>query len=314
MWGALWSAPYFRAIASGARPTAPARKQVVFALNVRSSAIYETTVERVHYDQGLGVAEITPEAMKAFCRRWYPEKYDEMAEYVKAHPESLYLDFEDILQAMEQLDPYESLIEAARLGGISSPEHRGFLTCLLIIHAMRSHEMMQAMGDVTDSLGIAKWEYFWLLKNAWSNQALLMQAAIPLARGRWTLYRTEIDRFPLCDSPVMIGLHTLMAVISPRLLLEVDLNVAGREDEWHVKEGISPSKFREFRRRAIGNSFKEIVFSGREELERWRNESEFRVRVNALTDSNKRKTIIMDAATRVVWAVHGFGKHCDESR
>ncbi|MEQ1845089.1 MAG: hypothetical protein ABL983_05860 [Nitrospira sp.] len=231
-----------------------------------------------------------------------------MVEYVKQNPESLFMDFEDILQAVEQLPAYESLIEAARLGGISSPEHRGFLTCLLIIHAMRSHEMMQAMLDVTNSLGIAKWEYFWLLKNAWSDQALLVQATMPLACSRWTLYRTDIDRFPLCDSPVMIGEHTLMAVISPRLLLEVDLTLAGREDEWYVKEGISPSKFREFRRRAIKSSFKEIIFSNREELELWRNDPEFRSRVAMMSNSSEHKTAIADAAARVVWAVRGFGR------
>lgn len=308
VWTALWNTAYFETILSGTRPIAPPRKQVVFVLNVKSRALYESTVERVHLDQGLGVAEITPDAMKAFCRRWHPDRYDEMVEYVKQNPESLFMDFEDILQAVEQLPAYESLIEAARLGGISSPEHRGFLTCLLIIHAMRSHEMMQAMLDVTNSLGIAKWEYFWLLKNAWSDQALLVQATMPLACSRWTLYQTDIDRFPLCDSPVMIGEHTLMAVISPRLLLEVDLNLAGREDEWYVKEGISPSKFREFRRRAIRNSFKEIIFSNREELELWRSEPEFRSRVAIMSNPRERKTAITDAAARVVWAVRGFDR------
>ncbi len=308
VWTALWNTAYFETILSGTRPIAPPRKQVVFVLNVKSRALYESTVERVHLDQGLGVAEITPDAMKAFCRRWHPDRYDEMVEYVKQNPESLFMDFEDILQAVEQLPAYESLIEAARLGGISSPEHRGFLTCLLIIHAMRSHEMMQAMLDVTNSLGIAKWEYFWLLKNAWSDQALLVQATMPLACSRWTLYQTDIDRFPLCDSPVMIGEHTLMAVISPRLLLEVDLNLAGREDEWYVKEGISPSKFREFRRRAIRNSFKEIIFSNREELELWRSEPEFRSRVAIMSNPRERKTAITDAAARVVWAVRGLDR------
>lgn len=308
VWTALWNTAYFETILSGTRSIAPPRKQVVFVLNVKSRALYESTVERVHLDQGLGVAEITPDAMKAFCRRWHPDRYDDMVEYVKQNPESLFMDFEDILQAVEQLPAYESLIEAARLGGISSPEHRGFLTCLLIIHAMRSHEMMQAMLDVTNSLGIAKWEYFWLLKNAWSDQALLVQATMPLACSRWTLYRTDIDRFPLCDSPVMIGEHTLMAVISPRLLLEVDLTLAGREDEWYVKEGISPSKFREFRRRAIKSSFKEIIFSNREELELWRNDPEFRSRVAMMSNSSEHKTAIADAAARVVWAVRGFGR------
>lgn len=96
----------------------------------------------------------------------------------------------------------------------------------------------------------------------------------------------------------MIGQHTLMAVLSPRLLLEVELNVASREDERHVKEGISPSKFREFRSGVIRNSFKEIVFGHRKELELWRNEPEFRSQVTIMSKS-QRKT---------AWAVRGFDR------
>jgi hypothetical protein len=307
-WIALWNATYFQAIVYGAKPTESAREQIVFVLNLRSCEIYESTVERVHWDKGLGVAEITPDAMKAFCRRWHPDRYNDISEFINANPESIFMDFEDILQAVEQMPAYESLIEAARLGGISSPEHRGFLTCLLIIHAMRSHEMMQAMLEVTNSLGIAKWEYFWLLKNAWSNQALLMKATMPLACSRWTLYRTNSDRFPLCDSPVMIGPHTLMAILSPCLLLEVDLNVSGREDEWYVKDNISSSKFREFKRRAIKNSFKEIIFSERKELELWRGEPEFSSRARMMSNLRERQVAISDAAACVVWAMLGFGR------
>jgi hypothetical protein len=177
MWTALWNVPYFEAVASSRKPTAPAREQVVFVLNVRSSKIYETAVERVHFDQDLGLAEVTTDSMKAFCRRWHPDKYDVMAAYVEEHPESLYLNFEDILQATAQIARYESLIEAARLGGISSPAHRAFLTCLLIIHAMRSYEMMRAMVDAVDSIGITKWEYFWGLKSAWSDPLILIHFA-----------------------------------------------------------------------------------------------------------------------------------------
>lgn len=307
VWTALWNVAHFETIAARAEPAEPARKQVVSVLNVRSAKIYESTVERVHRDRGLGVAEITPESMKSFCLRWYPDKFDELAAYVEKNPETLFMDFEDILQGVEQAVRYDGLLEAARIGGFSSNEHRGFVMCLLIIHAMRSHEMMHAMVAHTASIGMPKWEYFWLLKNAWSSQALLARATFALAISRWVLYRTNTHTFPLCDSPVMIGRRTLMAILSPRLLLEVDLAVRETGNTVEVRDRISSSKLREFRRRAIQSSFKEILFSDREELERWRSLPEFRARVACLSDSGKHEAAIHSAAARVHWAMLGFG-------
>jgi hypothetical protein len=119
---------------------------------------------------------------------------------------------------------------------------------------------MTSMLDSTTPIGIEKWEYFWLLKNAWSHPLILARAGAPLAMSQWTLYRTVDHRFPLCDSPVMIDRDTLMVVLSPRLLLEINLTTPCPEDHWTVQNGISTRKYREFRRRAIANSFKDILF------------------------------------------------------
>lgn len=217
-WTALWNIGYFEALVGGLENTSPARDQEVFALNVRANRIYATKVGKVHYDKNLGVAEITPVAMKRFCKRWFPNEYEGLSRYVEENPETLYMDFEDILEGIEEKGRYDCLIEAARVGGLSSTEHKGFITCILIIHAMRSHEMMASMLDLTGSFGLEKWEYFWLLKNAWGNPFVLARAATPLVAAQWILYRTSDHRFPLCDSPVMIKRDTLMAVLSPRLL------------------------------------------------------------------------------------------------
>jgi hypothetical protein len=180
-WTALWNVAYFETVISGEQPARAAREQLVLALNLRSGKTYKTTVNKVHFDQDLGTAEITAESMKTFCRRWHPDQYDGITAYVEGHPESLYLDFEDILQAIEQMPRFRYLLEAAQPNGLASPEQRGFLASLLIIHAMRSHEMMQAMVEGAASVGIAKWEYFWLLKNWWSNPLFLARAVTPLA-------------------------------------------------------------------------------------------------------------------------------------
>lgn len=311
-WTALWNVAYFENWVTGSTPPGEARAQEVFALNLRADKILPTKVERVHYDKGLGIAEISTESMKQFIKRRRPEEYEAYCRFVSENPESLYLDFEDILTAVEGKQGYDALMQAARIGGVASAEHKGFLTSLLVMHAMRSHELMGSMAGEHGAAGTAKWEYFWLLKNAWGNFLTMARAAVPLAHGQWTFYRTPAHRFPLCDSPVMVHQNTVMAVLSPRLLLEVNLNVAVPEDQWKVRDGISLSKYREFRRKSILNSFKEIISHDRATLAEWQSLPEFRMRAAALQDPTSARELTYAAARRVVWLIDGMGRVPDD--
>ena len=307
-WSALWNRTYYKAFLEGESNKEEAREQTVIVLNFRSGRIYEDKVNSVHYDKGLGIAEITAESMKQFCRKWFPSQIEDLTSYVNEHPESLYLDFEEILTGMETNGVYDSLMDTARIGNLSSVEHKGFLTVNLIIHAMRSHEMMTSMVEFANLIGMDKWEYFWLLKNVLGNPLMLARAVTPLACSKWMLYRTEDHRFPLCDSPVMINRDTVMIILSPRLLLEIHLNTRAPEGDWTIRDGISSSKFREFRRRSIENGFKQLIFSDPRELEDWSNTPAFKARNAALNNTIKRQKVIHDAANRVIWAMTGFGR------
>lgn len=307
-WTAYWNPVYFEAALNDNASKLNPREQQIFCLNARANKVLPTIVENVHYDKELGVAEITQDQMKRFCKSRFPAEYEQFYRNIENHPETLYLDFEDILSGIENKGVYNSLMEVIRRGGLASVEHKGFLSCLLAIHALRSHEVMNSMLDAAAKLGIAKFEYFWLLKNAWSNPYILARAVTPLALSQWVLYRTEEHCFPLCDSPVMVGKSTVMVVLSPRLLLEINLNVPFPEDRWIERAGVSASKFREFRRRAINNTFKEIIFHSAEELDRWRRLPEFISRSTLLSDAKQYDAIIGEAAGRVLWAIDGFGR------
>jgi len=306
-WIALWNTHYYDSVISGAEVSGAARDQRVYALNVRSGRIRKTTVKNVHYDKNMGVAKLTPASMKRFAARWFPEKYRSLAKYVDNHPETLYIDFEDILEAVEKLGGYDSIIKAARLGGVSSPEHKGLLTATLVIHAMRSHEMMAVMMSATEKLGLDKFEYFWLIKNAWGNPLVLARAGHPLAGAQWVFYRTQDHCFPLCDSPIMIGHRRVTAILSPKLLLMIHLGKPSPEDHWRIIDGISNGRLRQFRRLAILNSYKDIIFHEPKELAKWRECPEFRKRMMDLGNPETTNRIEAEAASRVMWAVSGFG-------
>lgn len=200
-WTALWNEEYYRQYCSDPGPRGSPRQQPVYALNLRAGKILPTTVEQVHFHKNLGVAEITPESAKRFCARWYPAEYESMAADVAARPEVLYLDFEDIFTGVETAARYRSLMQGAKLGDFESVEHKDFVTCLLMIHAMRSHEFMSARIDGMSALGIDKWEYFWMLKNAWGNRTFLARAATVPACSEWTLWRTLNHASPFAIHP-----------------------------------------------------------------------------------------------------------------
>lgn len=304
----MWNEEYFKRWSKGESVGKP-RQQVVYALNLRADKILPTSVERVHYDKHVGTAEITAESMRSFARRRRPGAYQEMSDYLDDDPASVFIDFEDILRAVEKNQAYQALMDCAKLAGIASVEQKGFISCLLVLHAMRSHEFMTAilsLSGVTNS--IDKWEHLWLLKNAWSDPVTLSRAVTPLAMGQWILYRTGEHHFPLPDSPVMINPDSVMTVLSPRLLLEINLNVVRTEDHWIVREGISPSKYREFRRRAIRNSFKQIIFKDRNTLDSWRSIPEYKHRVNQVNNPDELRLMLGEAAARVVWMLGGMGR------
>jgi len=307
-WTALWNKQYFEDWGVNGKTNLNPREQIVFALNLRADRVLSGKVENLHYSKNLGVAEITPESMKRVFRRWAPQDYERLISDVDRNPASLYLDFEDILTGVEKVGGYPWLMRAAQIGGVESAMHKGFLLVALIIHAMRSHELMTSMLHASSRGKFDKWEYFWLLKNAWSNPLVLARALTPLAMGEWTFYLTDDHCFPLCDSPVMIQRDTLMVILSPRLLLEINLNVARPEDHWNMRHGIDSHKYRQFRRRAISNSFKEIIFNDPKLLEVWRQLREYKKRVRELNEATSNARCVHKAASRVVWALGGFGR------
>lgn len=307
-WTAFWNPHFYDAyMTSGAIHSEP-REQRIHQLNVHADKILPTKFDNVHFHKDLGVAEITPASMKRYYKRNKPLEYDGFCNYLEKHPESLFIDFEETLTGLEQVGGYDSLIEAIVSGGLTSVEHKGYISILLIIHAMRSYEMMTSMIDYSAIKGMDKWEYFLFLKNAWADAQLLARAVTPLAQGRWTFYKTVEHKFPICDSPVLINENSVMAILSPRLLLEIDLNVHKDENYWEVKEGINFSKYREFRRRAINNTFNDILFHDVDELERWRKLPEYKKRCFVVRDLALRKSELKDAAERVLFALSGFGR------
>jgi hypothetical protein len=305
-WTALWNPDYYRAMISGAGHAGSARTQKVYVLSVKSAKIFQSTVENVHYDKNLGVAEISREAAEEFARRYHPDRYEQ---FVRDNADATYpvfIDLEQLLSKLETLPLYQVLIDVVRRERIGTPEEKAYLGCFVLLHFLRSHAIMNSMIEWHEELQIHKLEHFVTLKWLLSDQEILLSYVLPLVARSWTLFVTDEDAFPLCDSPILVKPESVMVALSPRLMLEVQRLIPAGENEWRIRRSVNPRKVEEFRRRTIGNTFREII-GDRQILERWRSAPEFCHRVAAMKDAKHYNRLVGEEGTRELWQLNAYG-------
>jgi hypothetical protein len=106
----------------------------------------------------------------------------------------------------------------------------------------------------------------------------------------------------------MMDRDSLMAPLSPRLLLEIDLNVRRPEQYRRIRDDIPGHKLGEFQRRSIANTFKEIIFHDPQILEQWLSSDHAAARIAALHYPTTARQCVEEAAWRVTYGLSGFGR------
>lgn len=216
------------------------------------------------------------------------------------------MDVEGILTGIEKTEAYRVLHSVLCTEKIESRKQIAHLACFVVFQHVRGHAMLKAMLESTETLGIERFEYFWLLKHVLGNADLLYRLSVPIATRMWTFYRTSEHVFPLPDTPVLVSRQNIMIALSPTFLAEVDFTRPRPEGDWVVKDGVSASKLREYRRRAISNTFKEIIFSNKSILEQWRQTKEFKQRVRQMADIQSYNGIVAETPEGQLWKINAF--------
>lgn len=306
-WTALWNSEYYDNFISGEHMNLQARVQVVNTLNVKADKIFSTSVNNVHYEKNIGKAEISKEAALDFVLRHHPDKYDSFNSKCSSEDYPVFLDFEDILTKIEEMPLYKVLMDVAKKGGISTAEEKSFLGCFVVIQLYRSHAVMNSMLELHQTMGLKKFEHFVTLKWLLGDARLLFSSVYPIVACKWKFYKVKSNMFPLCDSPILVKPHSIMVALSPRLLLEIITKIPATEDEWNIKHSISEKKLSEFRQRTIGNTFRDIIFSDNQLLQRWKQSSEFRERVFLMKESIRYNQLIQTERNKELWIINAFG-------
>jgi len=159
-WTAIWNASYYDRFVRGEERNLKARDQVVAALNVKANKIFTRSVNDIHYDKNLGIAEITKDSAESFAERYHPDKYLEFLHNNSEDDYPVYIDFEDTLTELEKMPPYEVLLSTAKNRGIASLEEKAFLGYFILLQLHRSHAIMNSMLEWYANLGRTKFEHF----------------------------------------------------------------------------------------------------------------------------------------------------------
>jgi hypothetical protein len=312
-WTAHWNAEFLDAVLAGNANYGVAREQTVYALNVKSNKIRESAVSDVHFDKGVGFADITPDAALDFCKRTQPNKYEECSTYFKANPQSLVLDVEAILTGLEQTAAYTTLKRVIVTGRIHNRYEKALLAGFIAVHHARSHAVLNSMMQLHRTAGIHWFESMLMLRNYLSNQDALFQHVSSYVMGYFTFYKVVDDTFPLNDSPILIKAKSIMVALSPRLLLEIDRSNTHVQHECCVKNFIPQEKLDEFRRRTIANTFREIIFGCPDLLEEWRRSPEFVGRHGLMANVKSYNKLVTKYEGREIWRINAHSEQDDNS-
>ena len=259
----------------------------------------------------MGKAYITPDAAMEFCRRNFPDEYEQFVEDMKKHPETLIMDFENIFTAID--DSYRSFLPSViAKQRIDTLEEKSNLSWFIVVQNMRSHAVLKSLIEMYAEIGLEKFECFWILKQILSDPDSIFNLVDPLASAHWTVYKTREHTFPLPDSPVLVKKEgerntNIMIALSPRMLIEIDLKTQTPQYSWTERNSVKRAKLNEYRKRCISNTFKEIIFNDEQVLRKWRSTREFKCRAELMSNLDSYNVLVAKAADGELWEVNAFG-------
>ena len=99
-----------------------------------------------------------------------------------------------------------------------------------------------------------------------------------------------------------------MIALSPHLLLHADLKTPSNENELVPVVPLGDDIYEEFRRRTIGNTFREII-DDEATLEIWKASEEFQARAEPMKDAKRYNELVWQEGSKELWRLNKYGGH-----
>ncbi|PKQ62586.1 hypothetical protein BZG02_12780 [Labilibaculum filiforme] len=289
-WTANWNFEYYKSKSNNHKSFDKPRNQVVHCLNLRKDEIISQKVCNIFFEKKAGLAIVTKEARLSYCKRYFPEEYPN---YQKLSNEDdngdLTLDFENHFTGMEDL--YKEILNSTiENGKVENIAEKTSLSYFLLVQTIRNHNTLRKLNKHGEFYGRDKFEILLYLKHKLSNKDEVMEMILPYLSSKWTFYNLSKFKFPLSDCPILVSSSNIMVALSPNLLLEIELNNKVLPKEiCQVKKRISYFKYRQFQKRTIENSSREIIFGEKELLENWKKSKIYRNHLDRISKLFKNK-------------------------
>ena len=301
-WTAYWNKKYYEEVmTSGLKKDS--RDQEIFSLNISAGKILSTKIERVHCEKNLGLSEITMDGIRKYINEYYPGDSEQHLSKLKSEEYPLLLCYENLFTKIEELPAYEVLEKVIRSGVIEDFEDKVWISSFIILQRIRGHAFINSMVEALGLLNKPKFEYMLHMRCLLADKEFLFRVTFPVATAKWTLYKSDRHRLPLCDSPILKKDRNIMVALSPRLLLEIDLNKNSKSSELPRVKQLNKNVVLEFKRRTIENTYKEIIFNNTNVLEGYLDDPLFKSRAKNLKESVGFNSIIRTTEGKEIYHI-----------
>ena len=269
-WTACWNEDYLNQlekVQSGTNKLS-AREQKVFCLKPQAIAAFIQKTDKIFYEEGTGLSYMDEEEILNFTKRNFPDQYEGMLDYFANEGEGRFLlDFENVFTELENaVKGYLTKVIFDKV--ITTTEEKTHIGMFLLLQHMRNPTVINPMIQNFTQNKFPRFEFFINFRHFLENTNALYSAVIPIVKSKWTLYVCDKTTFPLCDTSVLRNKNTIFFPLSPKILLEVDLNKVNLTKlQCNVKYNIGFSKYYDFEKLMIKNFNEYIIFPNREKLE-----------------------------------------------
>jgi hypothetical protein len=289
-WTCNWNFDYLKRKRINPNLNENARKKEIFVLNLKSDKIYTDITQNVFYKKKLGLAKITKEGALDFTRRNFPKELESIKNRYDKDDSEMTLDFEIFFTLMEE--SYKVHLEELIINDkpITDTE-KAHLTFFILFQALRNPNSLDDMTELYKANGIEKFELLVSIKHRISNLIGLAELTAPFAVPTWNIYKLEKNTFPLSDNPVLARNGHLMVAISPNIMLELDLKEkCMKVNPVYIKTKISYFKKREFIKRTIENSSREIIFGEEKFLQKIKKSKTYKKQLELIKNACQQRT------------------------